>query len=284
MYLDYNLDIEKKSVWKIAHPAQGAAPFPFTVNEAGIFYAKPGYFTQRAEKNDYLLVFTAAGTGELSYLGRTWQLGEGCACLIDCNRPHSYRTAPGEQSSWAFYWVHIAGPFVRHYYELLYEKSYLVLEAGMDTELIDCFLRMLGLIDYATAASACLLSQCAGTLLTKLVSLGGVSGNPAQDEIIPHAVEHLKQHFDQPIDLPALAARFGLSKFYFIKRFSKQVGVTPYHYLVMYRVIKAKQMLRTTDHRVGDIGRAVGFADESNFCRTFSRLTGMPPSAYRRTD
>ena len=284
MFLNYNLDIDEKSIWKIANPVALADPFPFSVNEVGVFYAKENYFTQRSEKNDYLLLFTTAGEGELSYGGQTLRLVKGNACLIDCNQAHSYRTAEGS-SRWEFYWMHISSTFAPQYYTLLYEKSYRVIETGMDTELIDCFLRALDLIDYATVTSACGLSQCAGTLLATLVSLGvRTPVDSAMDQMIPIAVERLKEQHDQPIDLAQFASSFGLSKFYFIKEFSKRVGITPYRYLIMYRITRAKQLLRTTDYRAGDIARAVGFADESNFSRTFSRLTGLTPSQYRRSD
>ena len=270
MFLDYNLDIEEKSIWKIANPVALAAPFPFTVNEIGVFYANADFFTKRSGKNDYQLLFTTAGVGELSYKDQTWRMERGNACLINCNEEHCYRTAPGH-NRWEYYWVHISSPFAHQYYTLLYEKGYRMLEIGMDTALFDSFLRALELIDYNTPSSSCWLSQCACTLLTTLVSLGvRPPTNSELDKIIPLAVENLKQCYDQPVDLAEFAGSLGLSKYYFIKQFSKRVGVTPYRYLIMYRITRAKQLLRTTTHRAGDIARAVGFADESNFSRTFT--------------
>ena len=287
MHLDYNLDLRKDSVWKTATPILDAGLFPFFINEIGLFHANEHYFTHRSDKDDHLLLFTIAGEGELIYRDKMWRLPEGCACLIDCNHAHTYKTAPQKEGNghWMFYWMHIQSPFCRQYDELINGKGFRVLPIGLDADILDHFLRALDLIDYATAVSCCEISHCVSSMLTKLSTCGDHSViYPKQDLAIQQAISHLKQHFDQPLNLDELTKSLGLSKYYFIKLFTRHTGVTPYQYLIMHRIIKAKQMLRTTDHKIAEIGRAVGFPDESNFCRTFGRLIGMPPSHYRKTD
>ena len=285
MQLDYNLDIKKNSIWKIATPILEPGSFPFFVNEVGLFDAGQRYFTQRADKDDLLLIFTIEGEGELSYEGLNLELGEGSACLINCNHPHRYRTAIGKGGQWVFYWMHIASPFGERYYDLLNSKGCSPCHIGRDSELVDCFLRAMELIDYATATTCCEISHCVSAILTKLITVSSENLlGCEQNKTIHMAMDYLKSNFAQPFNLDEMAHELGLSKYYFIKLFSKHTGVTPYQYLIMHRIVKAKQMLRSTDYKISEIGRAVGFLDESNFCRTFNRIIGMPPSQYRKMD
>lgn len=71
MYQEYHMDVEPRSIWKIApelSPRQKAKP-PFLAMEAGKFYARAEYFTVRRDKNDKLLLFTVSGAGRI-YTGR----------------------------------------------------------------------------------------------------------------------------------------------------------------------------------------------------------------------
>ena len=48
------------------------------------------------------------------------------------------------------------------------------------------------------------------------------------------------------------------------------------------RIQRAKHLLRSTDHTVGQIARQVGMPDEYHFNRTFRACVGMPPGRFRK--
>src|SRR4029450_5363553 len=73
----------------------------------------------------------------------------------------------------------------------------------------------------------------------------------------------------------------GLSSFHFLRVFSAVVGVTPHQYLVRSRLRHAARLLADEDRAVTDIAFDVGFADLSNFVRTFHRAAGVSPRAFR---
>ncbi len=58
--------------------------------------------------------------------------------------------------------------------------------------------------------------------------------------------------------------------------------MTPFQYLLEYRVKTAAQLLLETEESVTEIGFAVGFSDSSYFTRVFRRLIGCAPSEFRR--
>jgi len=83
------------------------------------------------------------------------------------------------------------------------------------------------------------------------------------------------------IGLAQVAAQAGLSPFHFLRMFSKAIGVTPHQYLVRSRLRRAAKLLVEKERSVTDIALDVGFADLSNFVRTFHRAAGMPPGQFQ---
>ena len=53
-------------------------------------------------------------------------------------------------------------------------------------------------------------------------------------------------------------------------------------YLQNLRLNKAKELLITTDDKVGEIAHKTGFSDERYFGKLFKQCEGMTPSEYRQ--
>ena len=85
----------------------------------------------------------------------------------------------------------------------------------------------------------------------------------------------------RPIDLDAAARQAGTSPFHFLRLFANVLGVTPHQYLVRSRLRHAARLLADEDLSVTEVAYDVGFADLSNFVRTFHRAAGVSPRAFR---
>jgi AraC-like DNA-binding protein len=59
-------------------------------------------------------------------------------------------------------------------------------------------------------------------------------------------------------------------------------GATPRQYLQRVRVNAACRLLAETEKKITEIALEVGFFDHSHLSRTFSRLMGVSPLAYRK--
>jgi AraC-like DNA-binding protein len=92
----------------------------------------------------------------------------------------------------------------------------------------------------------------------------------------------LEAYASEPIGLEDAARYVGLSPFHFLRLFSRVLGVTPHQYLVRARLRHAARMLAEPARRVTDVALDAGFADLSNFVRSFGRAAGVSPSAFRR--
>jgi AraC-like DNA-binding protein len=80
-----------------------------------------------------------------------------------------------------------------------------------------------------------------------------------------------------------LARAAGLSQAHFSREFRRAFGETPHAYLLTRRLERAAAMLRNTDRSVLEICLAVGLQSVGSFTTTFTRVYGMPPTAYRAT-
>jgi len=90
-------------------------------------------------------------------------------------------------------------------------------------------------------------------------------------------------HSQHDIGLDGAAAETGLSSFHFLRLFSQVLGVTPHQYLVRSRLRHAARLLADDGSRpVTEVALDVGFADLSNFVRTFRRAAGVSPGGFRR--
>jgi AraC-like DNA-binding protein len=89
-------------------------------------------------------------------------------------------------------------------------------------------------------------------------------------------------HAQEAIGLEVAAAEAGLSPFHFLRLFAGVLGVTPHQYLVRSRLRRAARLLAEDQRPVTDIAYEVGFADLSNFVRSFHRAAGVSPRGFRR--
>lgn len=81
--------------------------------------------------------------------------------------------------------------------------------------------------------------------------------------------------------LESIAERFNVSPSYMSHKFKEYTGISVIRYLNNCRMNEAKRLLISTDKSVKEIVEKCGFSDETNFCRTFRKLTYKTPTAFR---
>jgi AraC family transcriptional regulator len=93
--------------------------------------------------------------------------------------------------------------------------------------------------------------------------------------------EYIDLHLEKDLSVEDLAAHLGISTSYFARSFRSSVGLAPHAYVMRRRLLRAQELLASTDLPLIDIALATGFADQSHFCRRFHQMTGMPPRTFR---
>ncbi|MFV0441570.1 MAG: AraC family transcriptional regulator [Lachnospirales bacterium] len=281
MYLDYNLDIDKKSKWKIANTVQNNCLLPFKINESGIFYAKRKYYTERYAKNDFQIIYTVEGVGSLSYLNNKYLLKSGSLVILDCNEYHKYKTHE-DYKNWTFYWIHVGGDFCKTYYDAVYKNGFKIFDIGIDIEYIDLFKIALRQIEYTTETSKIILNDTVSRIYTKIISKQVTKEVDQNQYSINKSIKYISSNFDKNINIDEIAKEVNISKYYFIKIFHEYTGMTPYNYLINCRINESKKLLRTTNYKIQDICQRVGYGDTSNFSKAFVKVNGVTPGKYRK--
>ena len=92
----------------------------------------------------------------------------------------------------------------------------------------------------------------------------------------------LEANASEPVGLEHAAREAGLSPFHFLRLFARVLGVTPHQYLVRTRLRRAAKLLSQETIPITAVALDVGFADLSNFVRTFRRAAGVSPRGFRR--
>lgn len=103
------------------------------------------------------------------------------------------------------------------------------------------------------------------------------------DETIIEIQLWMQRHLNQAIEIPAVAAKFGLSARTLTRRFQAATGRSPLAYLQGQRIRTAKELLESTNLTIGEVAFRVGYQDQGHFARLFGRFMAVNPADYRKT-
>jgi transcriptional regulator GlxA family with amidase domain len=89
------------------------------------------------------------------------------------------------------------------------------------------------------------------------------------------------ERLDEPLTRAALAAHARTSVRTLARRFHAETGLSPLQWLLHQRVIRARELLETTDLPMDRVARLSGLATTDSLRLHLTRRTGLTPSAYR---
>ncbi len=91
--------------------------------------------------------------------------------------------------------------------------------------------------------------------------------------------EFLEKNYANNITLDELSDLVGLSKYYLLRTFTKQKGISPYGYLETIRIDNSKKLLEKGVSPM-EVALQTGFNDQSHFSNFFKRFIGLTPKQY----
>jgi len=241
----------------------GAKPFVEQHRRSSISFVRKGSFGYRTRGRQYDLV---AGSVLVGRAGDDYVCSHDHVCGDECLSlqlaPELVETIGGRDAIWS---VGALPPVP----ELMVLAELADAAANQNSDVA---------LDEAGLLIAARFVQVAGGVSDKKPAI-----NPARDR--RRAVEAalwLEQHAHQAVDLDTVSQQAGLSPFHFLRLFARVLGVTPHQYLVRCRLRHAARLLADPVRSITDVAFDVGFADLSNFVRTFRRAAGVSPRAFRK--
>lgn len=241
----------------------------------------------------YEVYFFLNGSVEYRVEGRTFLLEPGDLLLINPNEFHQPLVTPGAAYERIVLWI---------------DKAYLESFSSENIDLSRCFqselpthtnlLRLTAvqrtditeklslLIKESYSESFASELSATGIFMQLLVEINRIallssnSGEPLRETpLVSQVLQYIGEHCSEEISLESLAQRFYVSKYHLSHEFSRAVGTSVYRYVMLKRLLLAKQLL-SEGITPGDVCHSCGFQDYANFYRAFKAEYGVSPKEY----
>jgi AraC family transcriptional regulator of arabinose operon len=254
------------------------------VTDIGYFPASAGHLVDRpngCETN--IMIFCLAGAGWISLSGkRKIPVRQGGLVFIPAGCAHRYGAS--EETPWQIRWVHFSGQRSSVYLDRLKGEFFGEVLPEENDKIVSAFEQAQEVLGEGYTDSGLLLLSAS---LSRLLALA-IQSKQAHGEKprltglrILNSIQWVREHLAEPLVLPEIARRAGLSVPHFCALFKKQTGMSPMRYLMHARMTRACALLDSTDKSVAEISSEVGFRDAFHFTKTFRAVVGSSPSNYR---
>lgn len=101
------------------------------------------------------------------------------------------------------------------------------------------------------------------------------------DPALSKAMQLIHTRTAESWSVQALAKAAGLSRSGFSAQFTKAVGQSPAEYLRGWRMVVARDLLRSSQISIAEVAAKVGYESETAFSTAFRRTVGQQPSKFR---
>jgi len=257
-----------------------AESFPFYCTGAGKYNMGEKYFTKRDGLDEYLLIITIGGCGQMFYRDRNCTLKKNSAVMIDCNMYHEYATAEGGE--WQFYYLHFKAASLKGYEVLTNTLEPVILAtAKYCCNLIEQIYSRALYMDMLSYAQQ---SNAISNLLTELLRAFSDTKNKqatTNRNNLEELAEYIRGHCTESLHLDDFSRLSNISKHHLIRMFQKRFSISPYKYVHLCRINLAQVYLLNTSMTIAEISREVGYSDTGLFIRHFKAVNGISPGQYR---
>lgn len=92
----------------------------------------------------------------------------------------------------------------------------------------------------------------------------------------------INEHLSEELSVGELCRQVGICKNVLYKQFELHLGCGIKAYINRQRILKAEQLLKTTNHPISVIASMVGMSNDNYFCRAFKAQLHQTPLQYRK--
>lgn len=274
------LGVLKKSEVYFSSPSQTAKKLYYYPISAGHFFCIKGYHLIRDNYNSLLITHIIDGTFTYIKDGKHITARAGDTVILDCYKPHEYYT----NDSFESIWIHISGA---NSFELFEEVE------KTDGNLVKCrdvnhvkklLFRIYDSISGVNPPSELNISLDIYKIFAELLNPQSIKskGESNYEDSIQDVKNYIAENLNEKLTVQRLADESHMSTSHFSRVFKQQTGFSPYDYVLITRLNKAKYLLQKTEMSVSSIAYETGFNSESNFICFFTDNEGISPGKFRK--
>ncbi len=120
------------------------------------------------------------------------------------------------------------------------------------------------------------------SLIVFLDQLEKDSSYKKKDELKAVGIKaYLDKHYKRALTLAILSSELGYSETFISHEFRKKYGIAPMKYITGLRISEAQLLLHSTDLKIREVARKVGYQNSNYFSTLFTREVGITPEKYR---
>lgn len=269
-----------KSEVYFSSPSQAAKKLYYYPISAGHFFCVKNYHLIRKNYNSLLITHIIDGSFTYVKDGRHITSRAGDTVILDCYKPHEYYT----DDSFESIWIHVGGGNSFELFEEI-ERTQGNLVKCKDTEHVKKLLfRIFEGISGDNPPSELSLSLDIYKLFAELLSPQSIKskGQNSNEEMMQDVKTYITGHLHENLSVKTLADTVHMSTSHFSRVFKQQTGFSPYDYVLISRLNRAKDLLQKTDMTVAAVAYEIGFNSESNFICFFTENEGISPGKFRK--
>lgn len=240
-----------------------------------------GYAYDPHRHDTYAFGLTLSGVQSFDYRGARRDSLGGHAIVLHPDEVHNGRS--GIESGFRYRMLYVEPRLIR---QAMGEGGralpFISTAVSQEPRLVAAIARALRDLDQLLDSLAVddLLERLAQALLALDPSAARARPSRLANRALERARDYLDAHTAETVDSSRLEAMTGLDRFTLARQFRAAFGTSPYNYLVMRRLDRARRML-AEDTPLADLAFACGFADQSHFTRQFRRAYGVTPGRWR---
>lgn len=270
----------KKSEVYFSSPSQTAKKLYYYPISAGHFFCIKGYHLIRNNYNSLLITHIIDGTFTFVNDGKHITAHAGDTVILDCYKPHEYYTDDRFESIW----IHISGANSFALFEEIERAEGNLVKCRDIHHVKKLLFRIYDSISGVNPPSELNISLDIYKLFAELLNPQSIKskGESDYEDNIQEIKNYIAENLNEKLTVQKLADKTHMSTSHFSRVFKQQTGFSPYDYVLITRLNKAKYMLQKTDMTVASIAYEIGFNSESNFIYFFTENEGISPGKFRR--
>lgn len=286
------------------------------ISKIGYSICDIGWELGPRENSDYELLILYHGKGEVCYKSHKYLLTPGDCVLIKPHEVHTLKSVIGQACR--FYYAHFSPSTdvinitkeemkcilisslkqvkeTTHFHYLpqthfkrIFLADYLSLEDSAD-QIYTIFEKAIEQRNQFNILSnmSIDLNVCEILIILTLLNIKNLAidfslqSDGKINKLLSEAIHYIEKNYAKSITVEDISMHVGITPQYLNSLFNKEMGLTTIRYIIKYRILAAKDLIRNTNLSIKEICYSVGFETPHYFSRIFKKLEGVTPIEFK---
>jgi AraC-like DNA-binding protein len=235
--------------------------------------------------NEYQLIYITQGGGWFTSQSskKTQKVKAGTMIMLFPGEWHSYK--PDNETGWSEYWAGFRGQHIdNRVIKGFFTKTEPLFDIGLSAKIVDFYEDIIRIAQEEKAGHQQMISSI---ILSILGSVYYKNRNlqyavPLIVDRINRARDLIKSNTESAMSQEDIAKEIGVGYSWYRRMFKEYTGVSPAQYQLQQKLIKAKEILTTTNKNISEIAFELHFENVCQFSTFFKKKEGITPSEFRK--